>query len=264
MFHLEFLSSFLGAVVAVVMEIIVCDADESKRKEYAAFISGHVMMAEFEMEIVLETADAGEVVNYVKSNPEMRLYFLEIDLQSENNGLDLAYEIRNYDNIGPIVYITDRVELMALTFEYGLAVLGFIVKSDEDLVRERLVYYLNLVNERFLIQDGRKEKFVYKSGFRIAREEVSDILFFQVAEKGDKRIEMHTKNGVAEFYGKIAEIETKSDRFFRCDRSCVVNVDNISTINVETGEIEMVTGDICRGSVNGLRNLRKFMKNITV
>ena len=246
------------------MEIIICDVDELTRGEYASFISGHVMMAEFKMKVALETADADEVVNYIKSNPEMRLYFLEIDLQSEKNGLDLAYEIRNYDNVGPIVYITDRMELMALTFEYGLAIFGFIVKSDEDLLRDRLVYYLNLVNERFLIQDGRKEKFVYKSGFRIAREEVSNILFFQVAEKGDKRIEMHTKDGVDEFYGKISEIETKSDRFFRCDRSCVVNVDNISSINVETGEIEMVTGDICHGSVNGLRSLRKFMKNLAM
>jgi len=242
------------------MEIIICDADKTTREEYVSFISGHVMMTEFKMEVVLETADADEVLDYIKDNPAMRLYFLDIDLQSEKNGLDLAHEIRQNDNVGPIVFITDRVELMSLTFEYGLSALGFIVKSDADLLRDRLVYYLNLVNERFLIQDGRKEKFVYKAGFKIAREEVSDILFFQVAEKGDKRIEMHTKNGVEEFYGKIAEIETKSDRFFRCDRSCVVNVDNISTINVETGEIEMVTGDICHGSINGLRNLRKFMK----
>jgi len=245
---------------AVIMEIIVCDVDELKREEHVSFISGYVMMEEFKMEVALETADAEEVLDYIRENPAMRLYFLEIDLRSEKNGLDLAHEIRQYDNIGPIVYITDRVELMRLIFEYGLAALGFIVKSDVDLVRERIVFYLNLVNERFLIQDCGKEKFTYKSGFKIAREEVNDILFFQVAEKGDKRIEMHTKEGINEFYGKIAEIETKSDRFFRCDRSCVVNVDNISAINVETGEIEMITGDVCHGSVNGLRNLKKFMK----
>ena len=245
----------------MIMEIIVCDVDELKRNEYVAFISGHVMMAEFKMEVVLEAADAKEVLDYIKDCPAVRLYFLDIDLQSEKNGLDLAYEIRKYDNTGPIIYITDHVELMSLTFEYGLAAFGFIAKNDTDLLRERLVYYLNLVNERFLIQEGRKEKFVYKAGFKIAREEVNEILFFKVAEKGDKRIEMHTKNGTDEFYGKIAEIETKSDRFFRCDRSCVVNVDNISTINVESGEIIMVTGDICYGSVNGLRNLKKFMKS---
>ena len=242
------------------MEIIVCNIGE----EYVKFISGHVLMAEYKMKIALKTTDAEEVIDYIKTNPEMRLYFLEIDLQSKKNGIDLANEIRNYDSMGPIVYITERVELMGLTFEYGLAVLGFIVRSNADLVRERLVYYLKLVNERFLIQDGRKEKFVYKAGFKIAREEVSDILFFQVAEKGDKRVEMHTKHGIEEFYGKIAEIETKSERFFRCNRSCVVNVDNISTIDVETGEIEMVTGDVCHGSLNGLRSLKKFMKNSAV
>ena len=244
------------------MEIIICDVDELEREEYVSFISGHVMMADFKMKIVLETGDAEEVLNYIKEDPAMRLYILDIDLRSDKSGLDLAHEIRKYDNVGPIIYITNQVELMGLIFEYGLAVLGFIVKSNEDLVKDRLVYYLNLINERFLIQEARKEKFVYKSGFKISREEVSDILFFKVAEKGDKRIEMHTKNGIDEFYGKIAEIETKSDRFFRCDRSCVVNVDNISIINVETGEIEMVTGDICHGSVNGLRNLKKYMKPI--
>jgi len=242
------------------MEIIICDVDEHTRRAYVAFISGHVMMAEFKMQVALATSDAEEVLDYIKDNPAMRLYFLDFDLQSEKNGLDLAYEIRSYDNVGPIVYVTDHVELMGLTFEYGLAVFGFIVKGNPDLMRERLVYYLNLVNERFLIQDFQKEKFVYKVGFRIAREEVSNILFFQVAEKGDKRIRMYTQKGVSEFYGKIAEIETKSHRFFRCDRSCVVNVDNISRINVEKGEIIMVTGDICNGSVNGLRSLKKFMK----
>ena len=243
------------------MEIIICDVDEPTRKEYVAFISGHVMMEEFKMEVVLATADAEKVLEYIQDEPAMRLYFLDFDLKSEKNGLDLAYEIRNFDNVGPIIYITDHVELIGLTFEYGLAVFGFIAKGNAELMRERLVYYLNLVNERFLIQDLQKEKFVYKIGFRIAREEVSNILFFQVAEKGDKRIRMYTFNGINEFYGKIAEIETKSDRFFRCDRSCVVNVDNISKINVEKGEIIMLSGDICYGSVNGLRSLKKFMKS---
>jgi len=242
------------------MEIIICDADELKRKEYATFISDHVMMADFKMNVALETADTQEVLDYVKDRPAMRLYFLEIDLKSEKTGIDLAHEIRKYDNAGPIVFITNRVELMGLIFQYGLSALGFIIKSGVDLVRARLVYYLNLVNERFLIQEGRKEKFIYKAGFKITRQDVSDILFFQVAEKGDKRIEMHTKEGIEEFYGKITEIETKSDRFFRCDRSCVVNVDNISTVSIETGEIKMVTGDICYGSVNGIRGLTKFMK----
>ena len=243
------------------MEIIICDSDEVKREEYIKLISDYVMMEELGMQIALVTADPNEVLEHVKTNADMRLYFLEIDLGTKMTGIGLAREIRRLDGIGPIIYITDHFELMSVIFEYGIAALGFIAKRDFRLAKERIAYYLDLINERFLVAEGWTEVFVYKVGTTIVRQSVKEILFFQVAEKGEKLINLHTMAGVEEFYGKMNMIEQKNHRFFRCHRSCVVNVDNISTFDLETGEITMTTGDICYGSLNGVKKLSKIINN---
>ncbi|MCL1989745.1 MAG: LytTR family DNA-binding domain-containing protein [Defluviitaleaceae bacterium] len=242
------------------MEIIICDTNQLKREEHVKFISDYLLIEELKMEIVLETNDPEKVLTYVQNYPKTRLYFLDLNLRPTITGIDLAHAIRKCDHLGPIIYITDHIELMGLIFEQGIGALGFIKKNHSDEVRERIEYYLELVNQRFLLQENNDSVFVYKSGSKVFRQAVRDIQFFQVSEKGEKLIGMYTNTGVEKFHGKITDIEKKNHQFFRCHRSCVVNINNISTVDVEIGEIMMTTGDVCYGSVRGIKKLIDFMK----
>jgi len=68
---------------------------------------------------------------------------------------------------------------------------------------------------------------------------------------------MYATTRQVEFYGSLTEIETLSIKFFPCHRACLVNIDNITDIDVKNREIKMSNGQICEASTRGIKNLLK-------
>lgn len=71
----------------------------------------------------------------------------------------------------------------------------------------------------------------------------------------DRKIYLHTDNGVIDYYGKMEELEKQLDsRFFRCHRSYLVNLDYLKEYS--KGQILLENGNIV--PVSRLRR-REFM-----
>ena len=124
------------------IEIILCEDNEKERALMTDFISGHVMMENLDMKVALSTASPNEVLKYVKKHASGRLYFLDVDLKAEMTGIQLAAQIREVDPKASIVFITTHAELMSLTFEYAIEAMGYILKGDYEVTKEKIVKYI--------------------------------------------------------------------------------------------------------------------------
>ena len=243
------------------INIYLCEDDEKQRKKLTDFIKDYIMMEDYDMKVVLSTGCPFEVLKQAQKESGA-IYLLDIDLKSDINGVDLAKKIREFDRKGCIIFITTHIELMYLTFEYAVEALGYIQKKENfEVMKTQIIDHLKIAKERLGNTAGKEKMFTLKTGSKIIMESFKDILFFEISEKGHKKITMYTKNRVVEFNGTLAEIESQDDSLFRCDRSCVINIRNIESFNRSTREIRFINGDTCLGSIRGLSQLEKRLSN---
>ena len=237
------------------LKIFICEDDKIQRKTIEKTINKIILNEHYEMEIILSTNDPHEVLNYVKCNKDRYLYFFDVNLGSDISGIELAKEIRKYDQDGYLIFITEKSELAHLTFKYKVNAFDYIEKDFISGVANRIyecMEKINMVDNT----ENKTQMFIVKNGGTSNHIKFEDILFFETSPTIHK-IELHTLNDSIEFYGKLKEIEKSLDcRFYRCHKSYIVNKDNIKEIDYKNKDIKMINGEICPASTRLIRGLR--------
>lgn len=100
------------------LSIFVCEDNNEQREKFTKIIQNLILIENFDMELKLSTSKPDDILDYLAENDVSGLYFLDIDLKSSINGIELASMIRQYDPRGFIVFITTHSEMSYLTFIY--------------------------------------------------------------------------------------------------------------------------------------------------
>ena len=79
----------------------------------------------------METTSPYDILDYVSENEVTGLYFLDLDLGCDINGIELAKTIRARDSRGFIMFVTADAESHVLTFQYMVEAMHYIVKGDD-------------------------------------------------------------------------------------------------------------------------------------
>lgn len=159
------------------------------------------------------------------------IFLLDIQMP-EQDGLTLAKKIREKECHSIIIFITALAEYVYEAFE--VEAFDYICKPIEDIrlhkVFNRVLIKLSAnENKSLLIQTINWCKTV----------KLDDIYFCEVI---NRKIYLHTKNGVIEYYCKLGEIEKELDfRFVRCHRSYLVNLDYL--LEYANGQIILENGE---------------------
>ena len=92
-------------------------------------------------------------------------------------------------------------------------------------------------------------------------EDYEQILSFEIAVKRQSKVVMYTKKRSVEINSTLAEIEKMSEKFIRCHRSCVVNVDQVKSVDPIAKVVYLVNGDTCEASASGIKTLKKILES---
>ena len=116
------------------------------------------------MTIEIASPNPMEILNKAKENDkDISLYFFDVDLNSNINGIDLASKIREFDQRGFIVFITTHGEMSYLTFTYKVEAMDYIIKDDYSNMAERIKECILEAKKRYLKSDEEEGKvFTYK------------------------------------------------------------------------------------------------------
>ncbi len=240
------------------IKIYVCEDDDTQREKIRKIIENIVLMENIDMELSCVSENPHTILDKVKENSDVGLYFLDVDLKTDMNGLLLAQEIRKYDPRGFIVFVTTHSEMSYLTFKYKIEALDYILKDNPNEIGERIYECIVKANQRFSSKNNKAQPvFSLKVGEKIYTVNYEDILFFETSTNVHKII-LHCRNRQMEFLGKIKEIEDElDDRFYRCHRSFLANRDNIKEIDFGNRVIYMDNGDECLLSSRMMKGLKK-------
>lgn len=166
------------------------------------------------------------------------VFILDIEISGDPKaGLELSRIIREYDAYATIIFLTVHEEFLYTTYKYQVEALDFIKKNyrslENDLRRdfEKVLYKQNQ-------QSGEMMTFHKTSGYiRVA---MNDILFFTTSPTNTHQSILYTRHGRQTINANLREIEYLDQEFFRTQRSWLVNLNNISSIDIRHRKIHLI------------------------
>ncbi len=225
------------------MNIVICEDDDKFRKSIENITQMYAAKNSSNSKCVLSTADAQRVIDYARSNPELTIYFLDIQLEGSITGFDIAAEIRKNDWNSSIVFITSYKEKIMLTYEYKLELLDYIIKTEPEKIEAK-------VNECMRIAENRQSK-GYSGMLTVNTKRFTTTIPFDEivmieALKGSHKLLLHYSEGLFEFYSSINEVFSQlDDRFLRCHKAVIINRDKIRTVDKKEHIIQLTNGVEC-------------------
>lgn len=166
------------------------------------------------------------------------IFFLDIELDQDQNGVNIAEKIRQSNPNAQIIFVTAYDRYAPLTYRRRIGAIDYINKSEPDIeimkrLNETLLGALeNLEN----VENNKNSQFLYKIGRRTQTINQSDVLYIMNSSIQHKVV-MLTKHGEAEFRGNVSQIKTKNSFLMQISQSCLINPENIDSIDLARKEI---------------------------
>ena len=238
------------------LNIYVCEDHDVQRRAIVKIIQNTILIEEQDMQLVLDTADPYALLEKVKASQNTGIYFLDIDLHSDINGMQLAQKIRLFDPSCFIIFITAHSELSYMTFQYRVEAMDFVLKDNPAEMKVKIRECLLNALERYTLATGRTHKaYSIETGGRKISVDYDDIFFFETSSNIHKLI-LHAKDRQIEFSGTMKELTgALSDDFVRCHRSFLVNKNNINEIDSKNRIIYFSNGETCLVSTRMMKGL---------
>lgn len=207
------------------IKIAICE-DEKEQQELLKTYINQIFEALY-IKYKLEIFNSGEELleNYQNDTDVLLL-----DIQmGQINGMDTARKIRSIDDKVEIIFITSLIE-------YALE--GYEVRAYRYLIKP--VKYENLKeNIRNCIKeiDIKNKYIIVKEQGNQIKLDINEITYVEVQKE---TITIHTLNEVYKTNGTMINIEKDidCDRFFRCHKSFLVNLEHIKSIKQYTAILE--------------------------
>lgn len=237
------------------MKVVICEDNPQQQKMLFTRLKNYAMINYPSVEFVLIASNSAELISYMEDH-KADCYFLDINLGEGRNGLEIAAEIRKQDPLSSIIFVTDYSEALKLTFKYKVAALDYIIKRTDMSFYDQLIgaFVSSVHRYEQLGQISTTNFFQIKMGELIKNVPYENIYYFKTSEDFHK-IRLYEKNGVYEFYGKLKDIEHVNPIFFRCHKSCIINLQHVVEINKKEKYVKLSNGVKCTVSFRSMRNI---------
>lgn len=243
------------------LSIFICEDNTIHRRTIEGYIQNYLLIEELDMTIEVSTDDPYEIISYLEKNSVHNgIYFLDIDLQCELDGIKLGAKIRNMDISGKIVFITTHSEMMYFTFKYKVEAMDYIIKDNINDLQKRIIAALEQAKKHYQEdKNDQKERIKIIINKQIRVFPLKEVMFIETSQVPHKLI-LHLSQNTIEFYGKIHEIESLASSLIRIHKSVVVNIGNIATIDRRKYMAVMKNGESCPIAIRKISMLKRRLR----
>lgn len=203
------------------INVAICDDDINAMEEVSTYVSRSLQKLDIQFKIT-HFNEGQDLIDKITSSEKLYdIIFLDIFMK-DSNGINIAREIREFDKDCKIIFITSSNEYAIDS--YDVRAIYYILKPiNEEKLNNAIniaIESLNKENKHIIIKNK-------KGSYRIA---YKDILY---AESKARVVNIYDKYGeVISFYSKLEDFyrSLQDERFLRCHKSFVVNMDYILKI----------------------------------
>ncbi len=239
------------------LDIYICEDNNTQREFATDYISDYCKKRKLPASVTLATHTPERILSHSNNRSNVALYFLDIDLNTEINGIELARRIR--ENTRPeqkvfIVFLTSHTELTMMTFQYKIEALDFIPKDRPAEMKTRISECIETALQRMEIGSELKQIQITVND-QILKVNIDEIIFIETTHRRHT-LRLHTQNRMLEFNGELKNMEEQLDqKFIRSHKSFLINKDKIVAINKKENTLTMINNSICPLSRNGKKLL---------
>jgi len=236
------------------LNIYICEDNEKQREYVSTFISDYCLFQDLDASVVLASADPKEVLDHYKNVQDPSLFFLDIDLGAEINGIELASRVRKQGKKAAIVFLTTHSELALLTMQYKIEALDFIIKDSPENIKQKVAECISTAYERQ--KENTTDKIIKITvADKIIPLEMGEIVYVETTQIRHK-LRLHTETRTLEFNGELKAMQQQLDeRFIRLHKSFIINKDKIISINKKDNTVTMANHNDCPISRSGKKLL---------
>ena len=244
------------------IHIYLCEDDKKQLYRWENIIEKYLLMNSTESRLYCSTSKPEELLSMRKRSSTTGLYFLDIDLQSNKNGIELAQEIRKYDPRGYVVFVTTHSEMAVLTFRYKVEAMDFITKDDTDTLPEQICACIQNAERNYQAQLDSSSRLL---SIKVDKDSLvldqNDIVAITTSDDSHK-ITVHTKTGVRQISGSLKEFHaTLNSGFCQCNRSTIVNLKHVLKYSRETALLIMDNKETYSVSIRMMGKVQKALNS---
>lgn len=244
--------------------IIICEDNLTQLQQMRTIIDNYILFHDELFEVKIATQSPDELIKYIKKfDINKGIYFLDIDLSHQLNGIDIAKIIRGIDVEAKIIFVTTHNEMAPITFKEKVEALDFIMK-DQPIEELRAAIYSALEESQKridLMNDVRKNNFSFSISSQTYNLELSEVVLIETSTI-PHRLDLYSKKGKYEFYGNLIDLELMYPSLLRLNRSCLVNPQNIKQVDYSKRSV-CLQDDILRTfSLGKSKKIKEAMKTI--
>lgn len=207
------------------VNFVLCDDNSQLLSKLKDMLESIFMKYDLDASVLYTTTSASSLINFVNNN-NVDVLFLDIDLDAHHNGIELAKEIRKTNKLIYLIFITGHFEYIISAYE--CKTFDFIQKPFTQSKLENTVLRL------FDDLEYNTSKFIKLSN---KKELINQSLVNYIQKDGMKTI-YNMESGIMESYGSFANISSDlPSNFVRCHKSYIVNINNISTVDLKCNTI---------------------------
>lgn len=244
------------------MKVFISDDQEPQRLWLTDIITAQLDALHFDYQMAT-VWQPNDVLAAVKESSGPNIYFLDIVLQREINGIQLASKIRDYDPDGFIVYVTVRDDMMPATLSAMTTPTGFISKThmfDKAAFIPEVRSVLQVIQKRFVKYQQRPEpSLTVRSGALLLTLHLKDIVYCEKVH-GLRTTRIVTTDQAYVVRKNLSTIKAQltNGRFFNEFQSYALNLEQVVTVDFNKGRVRMQNGDrlvFSRGTIKKLRRV---------
>lgn len=207
------------------IKFVLCDDNVQLLSKLKEMLEVIFLRNDFDASIVFATSSPNKLIDFINNN-DVNVLFLDINLNSQSNGIDIAKEIRKNNKSIYIIFLTGHFEYIVSAFEcktFDFIQKPFYLSKLESTVK-RLFDDISVDTQRFIKLNNRQKL-------------VNPDLINYIQKDGMKAIYSLSSTNI-ESYGSFNKIsESLPDNFVRCHKSFIVNMNNISNIDLSNNTI---------------------------
>ncbi len=245
--------------------IYLCEDDNMQLNRWISIIEKYLIMNPTESKLYCATSNPEELLSMRRQSNITGLYFLDIDLQSNKNGIELAQEIRKYDPRGYVVFVTTHSEMAILTFRYKVEAMDFISKDETETLPDQICSCIQNAETNYKNQlDSSNRLLSIKLDKDSLVLDQNDIVAITTSDDSHKII-VHTKTGIRQVSGSLKEFHaTLNSGFCQCNRSTIINMKHVLKYSRENSLLHMNNKETYSVSIRMMGKVQKALNSIHV
>lgn len=231
------------------LNFVLCDDSIPSLKRLSKMLESIFIKNNIEAEIGYLASNPHDALEYIRNN-KVDVLFLDINLNSNLTGCDMANLVRKKNKNIYIIFLTGHLEYALLAYKYKT--FDYLPKPivDERLEETvlRLIEDINLETNQFIKINNNRTII-----------NANDINYIK---KDGMKLVFCTNKENYETYSSFSKFEScLPDNFVRCHKSYIVNINNVKKFNFNENIIELKNNCSCTIGAKYKTNFMEVFKN---